>query len=162
MSDEHLSHYRASGKSLAAILDWLKSAEAIRKARVEFKEKHGAVSTFERKSGFGLSRVVGLGFDADGPAGWNKKPGSDGAEYWEPNRRTKEGKAIIKFMESLSMPGPSKNMGSEFIGEGKWFSPGFEKLGKDYVITQHVKATAPPDAILLKRSKYWAMKERVE
>jgi hypothetical protein len=155
MSDENTAYYIAKGGSLAAIIDYIERRKAAQKQHKAFADKFGATSWTIGHSSFGDISVIGLNFDASAPEGWKqtKVRGSIQA-YLVPTSRK-----IKKEMESLRIYGPGKEAGSAHFTGASMFTPGFELLGTDYVIKQHEKATPPPDAIPLKRSEYWAMKE---
>lgn len=157
MSDTS-AYYIAAGKSLAAILYWHEYKQTQRNAWKEFAKRFGAKDVYAISYSGGSAAVFGLKFGGTVPEGWVKKYGKFG-DYWKPNHRTKSGKALIEELESLRISGPPADAGNDYLGEGRLFTPGHEKIGDQFIISQHEKAKPPPDAVPLKRSEYWAMKE---
>lgn len=154
MSDENTVYFRADGASLATIEDYLNRRRVAKAKQSEFAKRFGTESWFVVSEGFGVIRMVGLVFPGESPSGWRKH------KRWDchvPEGRKKEAKAILSEMESLGVG--CIGLDGEYFGEGRIFTPGFEKLGDAFYIKQHEKAEPPPDAIPLKRSECWALKE---
>lgn len=159
--NENTVEYIAAGRSLAAVLEWVEARKAQRKAWREFGERHGSKDLWMYSSSFTGDRLAGLIFPAGmAPKHWKTKTDrKTGCVFSVPDRRTKEGKAIDRELNDLPIVVPSDDAGTEFFSEGRMFSSGIRRLGDQWIIESHRDAPAPPDARLLKKSEYWAMKE---
>lgn len=154
MSDEDTAYYIAKGASLAAIIDYIELRKATKKRYDAFAEKFGATGCALRRGPYGDIAVIGLNFDSP-PEGW-KQPKVKGVTrpHFVPTSRK-----INREMESLPVLLPCE-AGTTLTSLTRGIvTPDFELLGTDYIISQHEKAKAPPDAIPMKRSEYWAKRE---
>ena len=160
MSDENTAYYRAAGKSLEAILKWQKDRIEIHRRRIEFAKKHGTDEVFSTVCTLRGSTIFGLIFKSDPPKPWKKAKGN-GIDYWKPDN-SKAGKEIAKELKSLYIGSPGEDVGGSYIAEGRFWTPGFQMLGGEWIVSHHEKAKPPIDAIPMKRSEFWAMKEASE
>ncbi len=162
MPESDTNYYVAAGRSLAAILEWKNLVEAKRKEWLAFKDKHGGKDIIFDTYSFGSEAVSGLRFDScqppsEGweqkmPKGWRRPVKKD---YYVPDKKTKEGRAIHNEMRKLTIPPPSDAVGKVEIIGLKMCSPGFAKVGDDWIIQTHLKCDAPSDGIPIKDSEYW-------
>jgi hypothetical protein len=161
MSDENTAYYIAAGKSLAAISNYLERAEANRKATKAFATRFGSTSWMVNNRGGGYVTLMGLEFKGKPPAGW-KHLKHRGVTYdcYVPDGNTSAARKLREEIDKLTLGALGNDAGGTYTGNGSWYNPGFELLGKKYIIRHHEKAAPPVDAIPLPRSKYWAMKEK--
>lgn len=156
MSDT--AYYIAAGRSLAAILAWAKGSKAARRKINAFAKRFGTKRVMMHTNTMtGVAVAAGLIFDAEAPDGWRRKE-----NFYVPDLKTAEGKAIAKEMREMTSPGPGPDAGKLFVFGHKMFSPGLDRVGEQWIISQHAKADAPPEAKPIKASKFWKMKEELE
>ncbi len=154
MPDTDHAHYRAAGRSLAAVLAWVEARERVWAAQRAFVARHGAEGGH-----FIGPELVGLCFGGEPPAEWKRKKG----EGWAvPNERLAEGRRLRREMKGLVPPRRPDEAGRFHVSGGMMHIPQVEPIGSAWVITQHKGAEPPPDAVRLKRSEYWALRERQE
>jgi hypothetical protein len=164
------------GKALEAINQFEQEWKDAHEKGVEFQNRFNASGTVKRRS------VVGLIFDGNHPAGWEPEnyiqqteAGGEVVTYYRPSRRTKEGKALNKEMQSIAWPGGLdfiSFLGSDWVDGGRGPNGGFtaifptyEKIGEDYVLIMPIGVDGksrefPGDGEELKASEYWLMKEQ--
>lgn len=155
MSDENTVYYIAAGKSLEAIEAWAsKSIEANRR-RSAYREETGAKGFWGTRS-----TVSGILLDPSDQVPDGFKASREGQRVFVPDRRTKIGKQ--RTIELRKLTEPRLCFSGIFIDGRTMHWPGCEKRGDIWIIIQFEKMPPPQDAILMKRSEYWAMKEAEE
>lgn len=117
-------------------------------------------------------RMVGVVFDGDPPAGWTKRgEASGGKPYYAPLRKSKAGKEIHRRMADVYPP-RAGDLHHEFVQDGGVLEQDGANVMISYISAEIVGESAiltvpasmdfsPPDALPLKTSEYWALKERV-
>lgn len=181
MSVEHRKFYVAKGRSLAAVEELNERWKAINQARKDFAKLFGADGCFMRGT-----RMVGLTYPPIPNEPKTLPPGWVWASKWHtgeysvatPNARTKLGKELSRKMrnELAQVSVADVFPCSRLIGTSdgvRLFCPSVEKVGDAFVIgvpdggedtisssTGDAKLPyAPEDAIPLKLSEYFKMKE---
>jgi len=183
--DEERRYYVAAGKSLGVIEKFFEDRKAAYDARYEFAKSKGGIGTFGSENG-----VIGI-VPIDGkpseelrkrlpapPAGYRLE---DRGDYfvWAPNGRLKGGKVAKNEIRDKRFCVPGSRQLAEMLGGGDVFTgrfihyPHCELVGNKWIISIPVRGTHgtfatsyegefhPPDAIPLKVSEYWKLKEAV-
>lgn len=158
-------YYIAAGRSLEV-------CEKIRDQRQEAYEALKAIiAELGANNAFGQPRILSFTFD-EGKApqtGWKRAKRAPG---YYPDRRTKGNGPLIKRIEAIRLPGSWElhtELGLEMCiaedtGRGSVIlSTSAETIGDKVILRvplDHAgKHAAPPDAVPIKASEYWRMKE---
>lgn len=167
--------YLAAGESLALIQDWLERYERYRLDVGEFAAEVGA----DPKRWYHDSnlKAIALIFDGKPPKGWVK--GSHGCGH-RPNAKRKDMAPARARMHGDWEHSPRGDITKALLGStpkylvllsvgdnrvrGYGYNIGWEKVGEDWIIKVDGldEIPAPPDAKLLKKSEFWALKEAAE
>lgn len=174
MSVENRVYFVAAGRSLAAIEKMWADRKAAHCARLDYAKSIGGEGYFRLNQSFvGVSFPVGSAL----PKGWKRSQewSTDKYDVALPDRRVKVGKQAereLRFEARFHMPEPSNVFhGSRIIGNHLYW-PNIEKIGDAWVIgipragADGDESTGPQyvpeDAIPLKLSDYFRMKEEAE
>jgi hypothetical protein len=178
MARSDTKYYIAAGRSLEAVEDYKRKAEAHLEMAHALVGEIGADGVYRDGN-----RICGFGFPEgmDLPPGFRwERQGPGKVKIAVPHKGRKEGKAIAARMEEAPHPHswdfniavlgkPDYFLGPDPFGRGmRTGFVGFEELGDDIVLKVPVPdegrdpAPVPFDATPLKRSDYWARKEAEE
>lgn len=160
MSDENTVYYIAAGKSLEAIKQWQKELPEVNAKRADYFKSISVQNGWTRTGARNIDVIFGIlvGKGETVPDGFRKSPTNPNA--YVPDKRTAIGKRRSKELSELDAP--RLDIGNMFIHGARAYWPGFETHGDKFIISQHKNAPPPPDAVPMKRSEYWAMKEAEE
>lgn len=154
---EELAYYIPSAPMVEKIEAVMVERKAINEKRFAFAKRFGTETILATDD---KERMVGLMFDdpAKAPVGWTKSKRDRNSYY--PSKKTKTLKVLQQ--EMLSFRFPDFGVGSEhFTGSHLYYACVY-KLGEQWIIRQHAKATPPEGATRLKTSEYYVMVEAVE
>lgn len=154
MGEENTAYYVAAGRSLAAVEEWVTKREVNRVERGKLSAEIGTDQFWAVRESL-LAAIFEPGSTI--PPGLTQKKGTN--RYY-PNRRSLAGRMMSRRFDSLRCP---DHFGvDDYVGDGRWHTPGICKMAGKWIISHHVKAEPPLDAIPLKRSEFWRMKEESE
>ncbi len=158
-------HFRAEGRSAAVIAEFITKVEAYREDAHALAKEVGAEGTV---SGYS---VDGFTFSGQAPTGWCSGRLRNGTRYYWPPKRKKADRELRSRMFNLRHPVARdfetmlglKGGFLDVDGDGICIRHiTFEHVGHTPIILVPACAPAdcvPPDAVPLKSSEYWALKE---
>lgn len=174
MPDDDTLYFRAVGKSL----------EVVEKYRTDTQAAHNHWWAVARDLGAtglmaSVDRLFGFVFEGDPGAAHKKtlrRVKDAGTVYWAPNKRYKAGKELAKRLEEVRCPHSGSltrqlvgdpfayvNMGESGPGGSIRFRMiGFHVIGDETILTVPAGGPTPPDAVRIKTSEYWALREAEE
>lgn len=158
-----MRYYRAAGRSLAIIEQYIRDREDAFDAAEALQEEVGATG-YVRDVNFG--RIHGFRFDGQPPEQWKRtvrRHACDEHEYWMPKRNSATRKELLGRIASAGDLGSSFGLGRKLIGG--LTGVGIAKYGDDWYISVGARESdveSPPDAVPVKASEYYAAKERYE
>ena len=150
-------YYIAAGESLRLLEAWHDAQLEVMNRRRAFLERLGSNLNYMENGG----HMVSVGFDSNPGEDWRS---TFDAGYYRPNKRRKAGKEIAKEMAGLKRSDSFQMPGYQWVIEANGIHYlNRQKIGDKWIITVPVKSDfVPPDAIPIKASEYWRMKEEAE
>lgn len=158
-------YFKAQGRSLATLHEFEDLRETQRKKLEELRDEFNAIEIVNRGS-----FIVGFTFkdEESVPEGWRHVNWIGCQKYYGPYRRKKVDKELWARIQSCKMPDWEKltkmlSGQSLYIIDSKMTGCGYETLNDVKIISVPVDngepVFAPEDAVQLKMSEYWALKE---
>lgn len=181
----NVRYFRPAGRSLEVVQEFLTARQQVHERRMELLEHMKARSMF-------LSDTTPLGFcygdlESDLPPEEHRRsmrmkvmetvllptsldddgPRTSPVHVWKPNARTVDGRRLRDQLRKLSEPSFfrfSSQMGvSIFLDDGFCFKPGVHVMNEDVFLYAHASDVRRyPDAIPVKHSEYWRVREAFE
>ncbi len=164
MADDKRAYYIAAGDSLAQVNSIIAQRKLCNVHRDEFCKKIGATNliTLDRNNA-----IIGAVFSTPPGPAWRNygKSGRFTApdDWYRPRKNTKAGKAMAKEMQSLAWY-QDDLVARSFIDNrsATMYYGNIQRVGDQYIISQHENLSPPDGAIPLKLSEYYALKEAQE
>lgn len=152
------AYYIAAGRSLEKIQAMITASEDARLKRKAYVKERGFEGLRVLNS-FASNRVVGVIAKNSPGVGWRPLRGE--RDHWVPDRRTKASVGARQELAALAEKLVEfEDFGHVVRGRSLIVGPRIESVGEKYVLCVPIESKwTPPDAIPIKTSEYWAMKE---